>query len=333
MESPDFNAWLVNDLKLYLLQFDVTSNDIKGSGKNGNVIKKDYVRAAYKIYKLDLKSHIKNISKKSIITSNISNISNEFPLELTDIVPNIVNYLDMTTIRSLNKKYHMEHSLQNIIYNFIIKNTNYDNLTKDVDEDDEDDEDISNYFSTEEEFKMYQKEKIDILDEQMLQYLAYLIYLIINNTVYTMDKESSTPYQCNSFVLYKNQLLLIHNDNMMLEKNNSTKIFKPENKNTSNDKVIIYDFIQKNFDDYDYERMVNYYFEDNDIKEPSYKKLMNYQKILLTKSDNDMINFLLESIRLIEKEQMCNNHTAILDGFKISGFIFIEDTVTFFNER
>ena len=45
MEVP-FNKWLVADLKEYVSQFDITDANIKGTGKNGNMIKTDYVKTA-----------------------------------------------------------------------------------------------------------------------------------------------------------------------------------------------------------------------------------------------------------------------------------------------
>ncbi len=47
--EEDFNQWLVADLKNLLLQYDILPT--KGSGKNGNVIKADLLRAAKKIKK------------------------------------------------------------------------------------------------------------------------------------------------------------------------------------------------------------------------------------------------------------------------------------------
>jgi len=47
--ETDFSKWLVSDLKDLLLQYNVDINDIKGSGKNGNIIKKDYIKTAKKI--------------------------------------------------------------------------------------------------------------------------------------------------------------------------------------------------------------------------------------------------------------------------------------------
>lgn len=40
----DFNTWLVADLKNLLLQYDILP--IKGSGKNGNVIKADFIKSS-----------------------------------------------------------------------------------------------------------------------------------------------------------------------------------------------------------------------------------------------------------------------------------------------
>lgn len=48
MESAteNFNNWRVSDLKQFLLQYNISDVDIEGSGKNSNVVKKDYVRTA-----------------------------------------------------------------------------------------------------------------------------------------------------------------------------------------------------------------------------------------------------------------------------------------------
>lgn len=51
MEPENFNTWKVNDLKEYLLQYDILPKDIKGSGKNGNVIKSDLIRTVKKVNK------------------------------------------------------------------------------------------------------------------------------------------------------------------------------------------------------------------------------------------------------------------------------------------
>ena len=51
MESENFNKWLLSDLKQLLLQYNISDSDIKGTGKNGNVIKKDYVNTISKLDK------------------------------------------------------------------------------------------------------------------------------------------------------------------------------------------------------------------------------------------------------------------------------------------
>ncbi len=49
MEAENFNKWRIADLKQLLLQFNITDVDIEGSGKNGNVVRKDYVQTISKI--------------------------------------------------------------------------------------------------------------------------------------------------------------------------------------------------------------------------------------------------------------------------------------------
>lgn len=51
MELEDFSKWKVNELKEYLLQYDITPKDIKGTGKNGNIVKNDLLKAIKKLNK------------------------------------------------------------------------------------------------------------------------------------------------------------------------------------------------------------------------------------------------------------------------------------------
>lgn len=44
IQSENFNKWQVNDLKNLLLQYNIDIKVIKGSGKYGNVIKKDLLK-------------------------------------------------------------------------------------------------------------------------------------------------------------------------------------------------------------------------------------------------------------------------------------------------
>ncbi len=75
----EFDSFLVSDLKEFLLQYDITTSDIKGTGKNGNVLKKDLIRKAKKVYK-----------------SNI--IYNDLPY---DIIKEILLISDIETIRNI----------------------------------------------------------------------------------------------------------------------------------------------------------------------------------------------------------------------------------------
>jgi len=47
--TEDFKKWSVYDLKDYLLQHDIITSDIEGSGKNNRVMKNDLIRFAKKI--------------------------------------------------------------------------------------------------------------------------------------------------------------------------------------------------------------------------------------------------------------------------------------------
>jgi hypothetical protein len=54
MES--FDDWTILELKDYLLQHNISMKDIKGSGKNGNVVRKDLIKVLKKIHRNDIKS-------------------------------------------------------------------------------------------------------------------------------------------------------------------------------------------------------------------------------------------------------------------------------------
>lgn len=333
MDHPDFNKWLVDDLKIYLLQHDIVLE--KGSGKNGRVLKADLVKKASKAYKSESKlfkispkkSPVK-ITKISPKKSPVKSVKNEFPVQLNDVLPNIIGNMNINAVRSLNKNFNAQYPVKRLVYDYIVSTFNHVHFG----EEDDDDENVSDYFSNLEEFKIYEQQQIDALDDKMIDYLFYLMYLMKNKAVYTMDKEGSSPYLCNGFFLYKSKLLLMFGDELLLN-NHSKGLFKPETKNASKEKVIIYDFINKHFDDYDYQRMVGYYFEDNHLKTPTLKQMMIEQKKTLTKSDDDMIDFLMYTINLINKHKMVNHMEAVFNGFDITGFLFMNETIVFFNER
>ncbi len=47
----DFSSWTVPYLKELLLQYGIDTRYMKGSGKNGNMIKKDYIKLSKKYVK------------------------------------------------------------------------------------------------------------------------------------------------------------------------------------------------------------------------------------------------------------------------------------------
>jgi hypothetical protein len=81
--EDNFNKWTVSDLKNLLLQYDIT--DIKGSGKNGNVIKSDLIKTVKKV--------LKNEQSYIEIHTDIS-----LPM---DVMAEIINISDVETIINL----------------------------------------------------------------------------------------------------------------------------------------------------------------------------------------------------------------------------------------
>lgn len=82
--QSDFNKWVVPDLKTLLLQYNIDLNDIKGSGKYGNVVKADLVKAVKKI--------------KMNTELLMSNEDNDFLNLPIDMINEIINLLDVNSI-------------------------------------------------------------------------------------------------------------------------------------------------------------------------------------------------------------------------------------------
>lgn len=80
--------WKISDLKEYLLQYDIILT--KGSGKNGNVLKKDLIKKIEKLH--DLKSEKYKMKK-----FKNENIFNRLP---TEIIEEILILLDISSIKS-----------------------------------------------------------------------------------------------------------------------------------------------------------------------------------------------------------------------------------------
>lgn len=122
MEEENFNSWTVKDLKEYLLQYDIKPSSLKGSGKNGGVIKKDFIKAA------------KKIGEKSDIikTEKIDRIDFVLPLEedlITEVYNNCRIY-DKLTLCKTNKKYNnlCKHDKDINTYKFNL----HQRITKDI---------------------------------------------------------------------------------------------------------------------------------------------------------------------------------------------------------
>lgn len=107
MERENFNTWTVNDLKKYLLQYDVT--DIKGTGKNGRVIKKDLIYAANKIYNRKSVSFNELTQHMNLVDNNES-YSKTLP---EDIYQEVLYYLPINDIKSfcITHKYTCHNKL------------------------------------------------------------------------------------------------------------------------------------------------------------------------------------------------------------------------------
>ena len=97
----DLNKWLVSDLKTFLLQYNIDDTDIKGSGKHGNVIKKDYLKMVKKIISNELRNEeILNESNKKISNESKNKKSSNESLPF-DMMHEIFYHADVSTIIQL----------------------------------------------------------------------------------------------------------------------------------------------------------------------------------------------------------------------------------------
>jgi len=296
----DFDLWIVSDLKDYLYQHDITLKDIRGSGQNGNVIKKDLIRAAKKITKIKTQKPA------------------EFPITLSDVIPTIVKNLNITTQRSLNQYYHQQYPIRDILYEFIIKNYKYNDI-----------EDIKNYFDTYDNFKKYQKEKLNQMDDNMIKFLTYYMYLINTKKFDQMDKNSMNPYRTIAFALHKDNILIFTD----FTENEIVPIQYVKVEKVKGFKRHIYSFIYTHFDEYDLYRLSNYYYEERDLKTPKFEEFMNYQLSQVSNIDEEMTKFLNIYIQLINQQKLYFSDLYSTQTFDVDGFIFLNDRLVAFNER
>lgn len=95
----DFNKWTVPELKALLLQYDISPNEIKGTGKNNNVIKADLIKAVKKVIKREVKRDIKNETKNNVKTIDLNQ----------DVCYNLLlnaDINDIVNLCSVNKSCH-----------------------------------------------------------------------------------------------------------------------------------------------------------------------------------------------------------------------------------
>lgn len=87
--EEDFSKWTVPYLKELLLQYDIDTRYIKGSGKNGNMIKKDYIKLS--------KQYVKN---------QIDNMEIPFNNDIIFEIGLNLNYFTLLDLCSTNKNYN-----------------------------------------------------------------------------------------------------------------------------------------------------------------------------------------------------------------------------------
>jgi hypothetical protein len=107
--EPNYNDWLVKDLLEYLSQYNIDKTDIRGTGKNGNVVKKDLIRAIKKIKRYS----------NNIINNDIQYIeNNEYDIIPIDVIPQILYNLPVQKSRLINKQTLLENQDRYIKRNY-----------------------------------------------------------------------------------------------------------------------------------------------------------------------------------------------------------------------
>ena len=279
----------VSELNVLLLEHNIDIKNIKGTGKNGNVIKIDLINA------------FKN------------NDSFVFPVDLTDVLPYIIQHLPFTTQREINKKYNIP--LKTILYRFIIDRIDY-NIGRGI-------FNYVKYFDTTEALESYQLEIINELDNEVLRFYCFLMYLINIDAIEMMDKHYMTPFKLDYFFFCNNKLVLHTN-----YKKAEGKISTIKNGDITTH-IHLRCFIKYNFNQYDLDRMCGYYKQKN-LRAPSYETVINYQRTKLQNASNNMIQFLTNLQALIQGGSIDLLYSVT---FKASGFMFLDGKLVIFCER
>lgn len=115
----DFNKWTIPELKTLLLQYNITPKDIKGTGKQGNVIKSDFIKKVKKTLKHESTNNKyetinEDICYNILLQSNIENISN-------------LCYINKTCYKSCNDNFWINKIKQDFNISVTIKP---ENITK-----------------------------------------------------------------------------------------------------------------------------------------------------------------------------------------------------------
>lgn len=102
----NYNKWLVADLKNLLLQYDIK---VKGSGKNGNILKKDYIRMAKTIKDDCIEINLdENIWYNIMLHMGVDELKNIY------LVNKIVNHVCQNSHFWVNKFNHNHLTLKTI---------------------------------------------------------------------------------------------------------------------------------------------------------------------------------------------------------------------------
>jgi hypothetical protein len=276
--------------------------------------------------KIKEKLNVKTVNKPELLRELDSHfnksIFNKIP---KDVVPQIINDMPVTKARSISKHFlqhnqqRFEDATKQTIYNYII---NYftENMFNNAD--------ITVDITTYEDFKTDQYNTVLLLTNNDITFINYIIKKIKNKELYNMDKEDMTPYLVEG-IMFINGKLTTRNGDINLKFNKKLpKFTKPK---LSTTKLMIANFIEHTFDDYDYDRFQNYNEEETPFK--SLKHFIQYQYYMVSQLSITDVDFLLQCRHKILQSKLLQTDNSVIIDWTTSGFIIIDGKIVLFHER
>lgn len=273
----------------------------------------------------------KQLSLRTSAKTETQDIPQNIPQNIPQYIPqeiisHIASYTDVPTARlAFNKQIYSanqqryDQEIRDRIYQFIVRH-----YTPEMYQ-----EHDMRPFDSYEDFLSVESQHTQALTVPDIHYINQLIKKIKQGDVLNMDKEGMRPCFVFGILFYKNKLITINGDNYIEDED--IVLSKPIKSADHHGLMVnsLYHFINDHFDDYDYDRFVDY----NEQPYKSRRELMLYQRRQLDSLPYDDLRFLQETMNRIKTKKLLQTSSSIFLEWKTSGFLFLNDKLVLFHER